>query len=157
MDKTLNHNVWLLLSYDEIYIKTVLFPKYTASPKIRNRLSSHFSWNSLFFGQVFFGKTENSLFFGQVRFRRIIKFLFFWKNAISGKDKKIQFSKNTLRSNHKIPYFEDKACFAKPWNSLFFGEVLFAENTKFLIFWTPYFRWSTVCNNKELDLKYLRQ
>ena len=60
--------------------------------------------------------------------------------CIHFENKKIQFSKNSLRSNHKIPYFVDKACFAKPWNSLFFGEVLFAENTKFLIFWTPYFR-----------------
>ena len=73
-----------------------------------------------------------------------LKFISFKSPWSHFENKKSQFSKNSLWSNHRIPYFVDKACFAKPWNSLFFGEVLFAENTKFLIFWTPYFRRSTV-------------
>ena len=73
-----------------------------------------------------------------------LKFISFKSPWSHFENEKSQFSKNSLWSNHRIPYFVDKACFAKPWNSLFFGEVLFAENTKFLIFWTPYFRRSTV-------------
>ena len=86
-----------------------------------------------------------------------LKFISFKSPWSHFENKKSQFSKNSLWSNHRIPYFVDKACFAKPWNSLFFGEVLFAENTKFLIFWTPYFRRSTVIKIHNLAALYLFQ